>query len=62
MHLERSPRATAEILNATAKTERSRGKEKTHPGHFTLNRMATIFKETERKISLGENVEKIHCW
>ena len=30
--------------------------------HFTLNRMATIFKETERKISLGENVEKIHCW
>ena len=29
---------------------------------FTLNRMAIIFKKAERKISLGENVEKIHCW
>ena len=30
MQLERSPRATAKILNATAKTEHSRGKKRKH--------------------------------
>ena len=58
MHLERSPRATSEILNATAKTERSRGKEKTHPGHFTLNRMA-IFFFNQKITSVAEDIGKL---
>ena len=70
MQLERSPRATAKILNATTKTEHSRGKKRKHlpaTSHsigwlfFYYQKITSVVEDTENLAPLcavGRNVKR----